>query len=61
LHNNGVLIYHDINVYPEIEQSFPNLLNILDKTKERNLKYKLFNKSSLSFERCHRGLLVIFK
>jgi len=61
LNDNGILIYHDINVYPEIEQSFPNLLNILYKTKERNLKYKLFNKSSLPSEKCYRGLLVIFK
>lgn len=57
----GILIYHDVNVFPEIEGSFPNLVEILDKCKDQNIHHKLFNKSTLPNERCHRGLLVIFK
>jgi len=61
LNDQGVLIYHDINIFPELNQEFPNLVSILEKAKTRNLKYRLFNKSSLAEERCYRGLLVIFK
>jgi predicted O-methyltransferase YrrM len=61
LSEEGILIYHDVNVFPEIEGSFPNLVEILDKCKKQNIHHKLFNKSTLPNERCHRGLLVIFK
>lgn len=58
----GILIYHDVNLYPEIEGgSFANLLEILYKCQERKIHYKLFNKSTIPGERCHRGLMVIFK
>jgi len=58
LDNNGILIYHDINLFEPI---FENLRNILNTCLKLNLKYYLFNKNSKSSERCHRGLLVIFK
>lgn len=58
---DGVLIYHDVNLYPEIDGSFPNLLEILETCKAQNIHHKLFNKSTIPTERCHRGLLVIFK
>jgi predicted O-methyltransferase YrrM len=58
---NGILIYHDVNLFPEIDGSFPNLLEILEECKNSNLHHVLFNKSTLPNERCHRGLLVIFK
>ena len=57
----GVLVYHDINLFPEIEMSFPNLLDILYTCQKNNIHHKLFNKSTIAGERCHRGLLVIFK
>lgn len=57
----GILIYHDINIFPEKGDCFRNLIEIYDKCKSLNLNYKLFNKSSLEKERCHRGLMVIFK
>jgi predicted O-methyltransferase YrrM len=58
LEQNGILIYHDINL---IEDSFINLRSIYKKCKERDLHHYLFNKNSLPYERCQRGLLVIFK
>lgn len=58
LSSNGILIYHDINLF---EDSFVNLRNILFTCQRLNLNYQLFNKNSLVDERCHRGLLVIFK
>jgi predicted O-methyltransferase YrrM len=57
----GILIYHDVNIFPEIEGSFVNLVEILDKCKDKNIQHKLFNKCTLPNERCYRGLLVIFK
>jgi predicted O-methyltransferase YrrM len=56
--DGGILIYHDVNL---IEHDFDNLRNIYYKCKEYNLRYVLFNRNSLPAERCHRGLLVIFK
>ena len=57
----GILIYHDVNLFPEIDGSFPILLEILEECKRNNFHHILFNKSTLPNERCHRGLLVIFK
>jgi predicted O-methyltransferase YrrM len=58
LEKDGILIYHDINLF---ENCLPNLLEIYHKCKKLGLPHKLFNKNSLPNERCHRGLLVIFK
>jgi len=58
LNDGGILIYHDINLFGG---AFPNLLNIYKETLENKFKHYLFNKNSLSSERCERGLLVIFK
>jgi predicted O-methyltransferase YrrM len=58
LYKGGILIYHDINLF---EESFPNLRQILFDCQKLNLNYFLFNQNSLIGERCHRGLLVIFK
>jgi predicted O-methyltransferase YrrM len=55
LNDSGILCYHDISVF------YPNLLTIYNKCKERKLSHKLFNRNSLSTEKCERGLLVIFK
>jgi predicted O-methyltransferase YrrM len=57
LNDDGILIYHDIT----LTSQFPNLIQILHRCKEFNLKHKLFNKDSLPDEMCFRGLLVIFK
>ena len=61
LMDEGILLYHDVNLFPEIDGSFPNLLDILEECKKENIHHKLFNKSTIPGERCHRGLLVIFK
>jgi len=63
LNDNGILVYHDVcEKAPESgEFWFPNLANIIRKTRERKLSHYLFNKDSLASERCWRGLLVIFK
>jgi hypothetical protein len=58
LNDNGILIYHDINL---VEDEFVNLRNIYNKAKERKINFYLFNKNSLQNERCQRGLMVIFK
>lgn len=58
LNDEGILIYHDINL---IENCLPNLLEIYYKCIARNIHHKLFNRNSIYGERCHRGLLVIFK
>jgi predicted O-methyltransferase YrrM len=57
LADDGILVYHDVM----LTSQFPNLLEILYRCQEFNLKYKLFNKDSLPTEMCYRGLLVIFK
>lgn len=62
LEENGILIYHDVNLFEDKNQgAFENLREIYYKCKEKGYQYHLFNKSSLSHERCIRGLLVIFK
>jgi len=61
LNNDGILVYHDINIFPEIDGSFPNMLEILNSCRHKDIHYKLFNKSTIDTERCHRGILVIFK
>jgi spermidine synthase len=58
LEDNGILVYHDVNLFEPI---FENLKNILSKCIEEKLNYVIFNKNSKPSERCHRGLLVIFK
>jgi len=58
LEKDGILVYHDINLF---ENCLPNLLEIYETCKKRGLSHKLFNKNSLPGERCHRGLLAIFK
>lgn len=58
LEKDGILMYHDVNFF---ENVFVNLREIYHTCEKRNLKFKLFNKNSLPHERCHRGLLVIFK
>lgn len=58
LNEGGVLVYHDVNF---AEEQFVNLRKIYETCKTKNLRYALFNKSSLPHERCHRGLLVVFK
>lgn len=60
LNDNGILVYHDINVFNEPD-SFPNLVHIYTKCKEYNISHHLFNANSLATERCQRGLLIIFK
>jgi len=58
LNNNGILIYHDVD---NVTNVYPNLVDIYKKCNEKKISHYLFNKSSLDTERCHRGLLVIFK
>lgn len=57
LNDDGILIYHDVTLVDQ----FPNLIQILHRCQEFNLRHKLFNKDSLPGEMCFRGLLVIFK
>jgi len=54
----GIIIYHDINLF---EDSFVNLRQIYARCLAKNYRHHLFNQNSLPGERCHRGLLVIFK
>jgi len=63
VNDGGILIYHDVcETAPESgEFWFPNLANIIHKTRQRNLSHHLFKRESLASERCWRGLLVIFK
>ena len=58
LRDNGILVYHDVNLF---SAEFPNLRNIYHNVRNRNISHHLFNSNSLEGERCHRGLLVIFK
>jgi predicted O-methyltransferase YrrM len=55
---NGILIYHDIDI---INSGFDNLREIYYRCQQYKINHKLFNLNSLPTERCHRGLLVIFK
>jgi len=59
LNPNGILIYHDINLFED--EWFINLREIYEVCKKRSLNHFLFNKNSRHGERCQRGLLVIFK
>lgn len=64
LNNGGVLIYHDVSKqegFPSNELRFPNLLNILNKCRERGIAHAHFDRCSSPGERCYRGFLVIFK
>jgi predicted O-methyltransferase YrrM len=56
LNSNGVLIYHDVT-----NKDFPNLYEIVQFAKNKNIRYSIFDKSTLVDERCDRGLLVIYK
>jgi predicted O-methyltransferase YrrM len=58
LAREGILIYHDINLY---ESDFPNLREIYHAVLDRQIHHVLLNKNSRDDERCDRGLLVIFK
>jgi len=58
LKENGILIYHDVNLF---DNQWANLRQILEKCKQNKINHFLFNKNSRFDERCHRGLLVIFK
>jgi SAM-dependent methyltransferase len=55
---DGILIYHDINLFAG---AFLNLRSILKICIRKNYNHFLFNKNSRPDERCRRGLLVIFK
>lgn len=59
LNENGILIYHDVNFVDK--DCFLNLKEIYYEVKRSNISHQLFNENSLPHERCHRGLLVIFK
>jgi predicted O-methyltransferase YrrM len=62
LNDNGILIYHDVNMQQHWPGSiFYNLRNIYTTVKARKLSHQLFNRSSFPGEQCERGLLVIFK
>ena len=56
LNNKGILIYHDIT-----NTNYLNLYSIVEYAEKNNLQHMIFNKNSLSEERCDRGLLVIKK
>lgn len=57
LADDGILCYHDVM----LTSMFPNLYNIVKRCQEYNLRYKVFDKSSLPDEMCFRGLIIIFK
>jgi predicted O-methyltransferase YrrM len=57
LADDGILCYHDVM----LTSMFPNLYRIVERCKDFNLRYKIFDKSSLPDEMCFRGLIVIFK
>ena len=56
LKKDGILIYHDVT-----NVDYKNLYSIIEYVKNQNIQHLIFNKSSLSNERCERGLLVIKK
>lgn len=56
LNDDGIVIYHDVT-----NLDFPNLNNIISYMQKYHHNFLLFNKSSLSNERCARGLLVAKK
>ena len=58
LRPEGILLYHDINL---LEPFLPNLLEIYYTCIQKKYHFKLFNRNSIPGERCHRGLLAIFK
>ena len=53
---DGIFICHDIT-----NKEFTNLFNIYKACMKYRIPHMLFKKSTLSTERCERGLLVIFK
>lgn len=55
LNPGGILIYHDVG------GEFPALASIYRRVVQQNIRHVMFDKNSLGGERCHRGLLVIFK
>lgn len=63
LNPNGILVYHDIcESDPGPGRAwFPNLANILHRTRRLGIDHKLFKRQSRRDERCWRGLLVLFK
>lgn len=62
LNDNGILIYHDVNMDDNWPfGNFFNLRKIYETVKAKKISHRLFNVSSLPEEQCERGLLVIFK
>jgi len=59
LNPGGILIYHDVNLFDD--DAFKNLITIYTRCQEYGISHQLFNRNSLTNERCQRGLLVIFK
>jgi len=56
LNEGGILIYHDVT-----NHDFRNLYDIVRYAESRQINHVIFNKSSLPYERCERGLMVMFK
>lgn len=56
LYPGGIVILHDV-----YNSSFPRLREMVQDCMERGLRHVVFNQSSRNDERCHRGLLVVFK
>lgn len=52
----GIVIAHDV-----YNSSFPKLRNMVTECWKKGLRHVVFNQSSRNDERCHRGLLVVFK
>jgi predicted O-methyltransferase YrrM len=42
LMDEGILLYHDVNLFPEIDGSFPNLLDILEECKKENIHHIMY-------------------
>ncbi len=56
LNAGGIAVFHDIS-----NPDYPNLLSIVQQVKSSGMAHAVFNKSSRADERCHRGILVVFK
>ncbi len=52
----GVVVYHDV-----CNEDYPGLCGLPGECRRRGLSHVVFARSSVSGERCERGLLVIFK
>ncbi len=56
LSEGGIAVFHDVS-----NPDYPNLLSIIQHVKSNGMSHVVFNKSSIPDERCHRGILVVFK